>query len=419
MSAPASDPAPVRLLHTSDWHLGRRLFGRSRHDEFAAFLDWLADTLAREAVDVLLVAGDVFDTTTPGTRTQQLYYRFLHRVAAGLCRHVVIVGGNHDSPSLLDAPRELLAALRVHVVGAPAADPADEVLVLDDAHGRPALIVAAVPYLRDRDLRQSEPGEQAEDKTRKLLAGLRAHYAAVCAAAEARRAELGGALPLVATGHLFTAGGRTVEGDGVRELYVGNLAHIGADQFPPGIDYLALGHLHVPQVVGGDPSRRYSGSPLPMGFGEAEQQKQVCLAEFRGRQARVRELPVPVFRRLRQLRGDWPALQAALRDLAAAGEPEWLEVVYEGEEIVADLRQRLAAEVEGSPLEILRVRNDRLVARALARQHPAETLDALDPETVFQRCLDAHEVPAAQRPALQQTYREALQALREAEPAAD
>src|SRR5690554_6577637 len=122
----------MKLLHTSDWHIGRALYGRKRYEELEAFLDWLADTLTAREVDVLLVAGDVFDTTTPSNRAQELYYRFLCRVAASSCRHVVLVSGNHDSPSFLDAPRELLRALNVHVTGSPASDPAEEVLLLRD-----------------------------------------------------------------------------------------------------------------------------------------------------------------------------------------------------------------------------------------------------------------------------------------------
>jgi len=107
----------MKILHTSDWHLGRSLYGRKRYDEFSSFLDWLAQAIEDEKVDALLVAGDVFDTSTPSNRAQELYYRFLCRVAASCCRHVVVVAGNHDSPSFLNAPKELLRALNVYVVG--------------------------------------------------------------------------------------------------------------------------------------------------------------------------------------------------------------------------------------------------------------------------------------------------------------
>ena len=108
----------MKILHTSDWHLGRTLYGQQRYEEFGAFLSWLGDFIEKEGVDVLLIAGDVFDTTTPGVRAQELYYGFLSRLASGPCHHVVITGGNHDSPSFLNAPGPLLAALNVHVVGA-------------------------------------------------------------------------------------------------------------------------------------------------------------------------------------------------------------------------------------------------------------------------------------------------------------
>lgn len=406
----------MNILHTSDWHLGRTLYDKARHDEHQAFLAWLADTVEQEHVDVLLVAGDIFDTTTPSNRAQALYYRFLCRVAASRCRHVVVIGGNHDSPSFLDAPRELLQALDVHVVGAAAADPADEVLLLRDGQGRPELIVCAVPYLRDRDLRTAEAGETLQDKERKLLAGLRAHYAAVGAAAGQKQKEAGTDVPIVGMGHLFTAGGQTLEGDGVRELYVGSLAHVTPGIFPACMDYVALGHLHVPQAVGGSEAIRYSGSPLAMGFGEAGQQKSVCLVRFEQREPTVRCKPIPTFQQLARLRGDWETISARLQVLAQDEQAQgttWLEIVYEGDAVVGDLRERLQALTADTHLEVLRVQNRRVVALALDAPQAHESLDELDETQVFDHCLDAHDVPAAQRDALQQTYREALALLHE------
>jgi len=405
----------MRILHSADWHLGRRLYGRSRHDEFDAFLDWLAETIEREQVDVLLVAGDVFDSSAPPNHAQSQYYRFLHRVSGGCCRHVVVIGGNHDSPSFLEAPRELLAALSVHVVGKACDDPADEVLLLRDRSGAPALIVCAVPYLRDRDIRTVEAGESVTDKAQKLVDGIVRHYKAVADVALRRRREADRPLPIVGMGHLFAAGGETVEGDGVRELYVGSLAHVSGAVFPASFDYLALGHLHKPQRVGGDETKRYSGSPLPMGFGEAGQRKAVCLIEFGTGEPVVRELEVPVFRRLASIEGDWPALAAAIETLVATGERVWVEVTYDGAELLSDLRERLAEAVADSAVEILRIRNNRVVQRVLGRLREEETLDDLDPHDVFRRCLDAHEVPAPQRALLEGAYREVVTALLEGE----
>ena len=398
----------MKILHTSDWHLGRSLYGRQRYDEFEAFLDWLSETIWRNEVSTLLVSGDIFDNSTPSTRAQELYYRFLGQTIRSSCRHIVIIAGNHDSPAFLDAPQQLLKALDIHVIGHGNHPPEEEVLVLRDENGHPELIVCAVPYLRDRDIRTSESGESADLKEQKLLEGIRTHYANVTALAEQKRQELGGDIPVVAMGHLFTAGGQTIDGDGVRELYVGSLAHVTAGIFPDNLDYVALGHLHVPQTVNHTDTIRYSGSPLPMGFGEARQQKSVCLVEFQGTVPTVRPLGVPVFQRLESIRGDLDTIMARIRELAAEDENIWLEVIYKGAEIIGDLREQLESAVEGTRLDIIRVRDQRIIDRVLERTQPEETLHDMDVYEVFTRCLDAHDIPQEQRPALTATYREAV-----------
>lgn len=404
---------PLKLLHTSDWHIGRTLYGRKRYEEIEAFLSWLAETIQQNAIDALLVAGDVFDTSAPSNRAQELYYRFLCRVAASSCRHVVVVAGNHDSPSFLNAPKELLKALDVHVVGSCTESPEDEVLVLRNEQDVPELIVCAVPYLRDRDIRVAEAGESVEDKERKLIEGIRTHYAAVAALAEQKREELGADIPIVGTGHLFTAGGQTVDGDGVRELYVGSLAHVTAGIFPGCFNYLALGHLHVPQKVNGSETIRYSGSPLPMGFGEAKQQKSVCQVEFHSTAASVQLIDVPIFQKLERVKGDWGGISNRILELSATDSQGWLEVIYDGTEVIGDLRERLEAAISGTQMEILRIKNNRIIDRVLGQIHEEETLDDLNVNDVFERCLAVHDVPEEQRPELLRAYQETVSSLHE------
>ncbi|MEO1900792.1 MAG: exonuclease SbcCD subunit D C-terminal domain-containing protein [Alcanivorax sp.] len=408
----------MKILHTSDWHIGRTLYGRKRYEEFENFLTWLAESIQKSEIDALLVAGDVFDTSAPSNRAQELYYRFLCRVAASSCRHVVVIAGNHDSPSFLNAPRELLKALNVHVVGNSSESLEDEVLVLRSELNAPELIVCAVPYLRDRDIRVAEAGESVEDKERKLLAGIRSHYAEVAAFAEQKREELGVDIPIVAMGHLFTAGGQTIDGDGVRELYVGSLAHVTAGIFPASFDYLALGHLHVPQKVNGLETIRYSGSPLPMGFGEAKQQKSVCLVVFnheegQGKPPSVQLIDVPVFQKLERVKGDWESISSRMLELSATDFQGWVEVIYEGEEVIGDLRERLETAVSGTGVEILRIKNNRIIDHVLGQIHEEETLDDLDVNDVFERCLAVHEVPEDQRPELLRAYQETVSSLYE------
>lgn len=405
----------MRILHTSDWHLGRALYGRKRYEEFERFLDWLLGCIEAEGVEALLVAGDIFDNGTPSNRALELYYRFLCRCAGAGCRHVVVTAGNHDSPSLLNAPREVLRHLNVHVVGCMAEAAEDELVVLHDSDRKPELIVCAVPYLRDRDIRRAEAGETYEDKGRKLVEGIRDHYRQMGDAAVTKLNELGSKIPIVAMGHLFAAGGQTVESDGVRDLYVGNLGHVGGDAFPDCIDYLALGHLHTAQKVGGSDFRRYCGAPIPMSFGEAGQRKVVVMVNFGVDGAVVEEIAVPCFQPLVSVRGDWNRITERIATMKKAAGSIWLEVIYEGDEVLGDLQDKLRTLIEGTSLEILRTRNMRLVERALSRMTTEETLDDLDPDEVLSRCLAAQKVSPEQHEELFAAFRETILALHEDE----
>jgi DNA repair protein SbcD/Mre11 len=409
----------MKVLHTSDWHIGRALYGRKRYEEFEAFLGWLARLVEDEHVDVLLVTGDVFDNSTPSNHAQELYYHFLERVATSRNRHVVVIAGNHDSPSLLNAPKGLLKALNVHVVGCVSADPADEVIVLNGQNDSSELIICAVPYLRDRDIRISEAGESIENKDRKIIEGIRSHYRTVCEVAEQRRASFKKSVPIIATGHLFASGGRTIDGDGVRELYVGSLAQVREDIFPESIDYLALGHLHIPQKVGGSDFVRYAGSPLPIGFGEVGQEKSVVLLDFSGGDTTVATIPLPTFQELKSIKGDWQAISHAIDEIRFSGKSVWLEVIYEGNEIIGNLSERLSEITGGTGLEILRVKNSRVMERALSAMDVGETLDDLNVMDVFLRCLETREISEDQRPALFSAYQEVLVSLNEVDPAAE
>lgn len=408
--------APFRVLHSSDWHLGAQLAGRRRHEEQRAFLDWLTETLRREAVDCLVVAGDIFDTTVPTNQAQRLLYDFLVSVArGGACRHVVLVAGNHDSVSFLEAPRQLLGALDIHVVAEIGEGPEDDVFVLDDASGRPALIVGAVPYLRDRDMRRQAAGETAADKERLLLEGIAAHYAKIGRRAEALRAaergRSGRRLPILLTGHLFAAGGRTALDDGVRELYVGSLGRVPREVFPAAADYVALGHLHAAQTVAGDPGVRYSGAPLALGFGEAGRERQVLRVDFAEGGPVVEAIAVPVFQRLARIEGNLAELGREVAALVADGESVLVELRYTGDEIVPDLAARMEDLVEGSAVELLRVLNPRALAQLLPDGRERLSLGELEPAEVFERCLEENEVPAEQREELRLCFAEIVAAL--------
>ena len=338
-------------------------------------------------------------------------------MANSCCRHVIVIAGNHDSPSFLNAPKELLRALNVFVVGAMTNNPEDEVIVLKDDRQSPEAIICAVPYLRDRDIRSVEPGESIDDKNAKLALGLMNHYAEVCAIAEQKRARFKKDgyrhVPIVAMGHLFTAGGETVDGDGVRELYVGSLAHVGKDAFPSAIDYLALGHLHVPQCVGNDERIRYCGSPIPMGYGEATKDKKVIVVRFDTATPAIEEIKVPCFQPLKRIVGSFDEINARIEQLKQAGSRAWLEIEYTGADLMANLRELLEASLHGSSMEIRRIKNNRIMDRVLKTIHAHETLDELDVTDVFDRCLDTFEVSLEDRPIMTRLYNDIVTSIHE------
>jgi exonuclease SbcD len=403
----------MKLLHTSDWHLGRALYGRRRNEEFSQFLDWMIDIITSQTVDVLLIAGDIFDTTTPSNWAQNLYYQFLTRIQHTGCRHVVITAGNHDSASFLEAPAGILKTMNIHVIGSIDDNIGKEIITIRGTDGTPQLIICAVPYLRERDIRFASPGETMDEKSTKLIQGIQNHYDEVVNHAVQLKTAHQELIPIIALGHLFAAGGQSVKGDGVRELYVGSLAHVPAAIFPEEIDYLALGHLHSSQRVAGDDSRRYCGSPLPMSFAEGKRAKSVILVECKAKDKTITEFDVPCFQRLESLEGDLQELIEKIDRLKTEECSIWLEIKYLGKELVANLQETLRDAVAGSKLEILRIVNTRIINSVLSSEVRQETLEELSVEEVFSRCLSQNDITGAQESELTLRFNQAMDALQQ------
>jgi exonuclease SbcD len=404
----------VKILHTSDWHLGRTLYERKRYDEYDSFLSWLTNFIQKEKIDILLVAGDIFDSSAPGNRAQEQYYGFLAGLRGTCCRHVIIIGGNHDSPSFLEAPKDILGALRIKVIGAISSETADEIYVAKNSEGRTEAIICAVPFLRDRDIRTVEPGESPEDKTRKLKEGIVNHYMKIRVEAEKLRGN-DKSIPLIGMGHLFTSQGKTVEGDGIRELYIGTIVHIDGQDISEGFDYMALGHLHISQAAEGAEKVRYSGSPIPMSFAEAGQIKKVLVVEFSGSSAVITSHEIPCFQELEKISGSIEEITGKINTLKERGSASWIEIEVTSTSDPAEIRSRLDELIEDSPMEILRIKNRSIIAGALMPLTENETLETLDHRDVFKRCLEANEIPADQHEELLKTYDEAILSMQMAE----
>jgi exonuclease SbcD len=389
----------MRIVHTSDWHLGQALHDVPREYEQTRFLSWLLDTLAREEADALIVCGDVFDSANPPPWAQRAYYEFIASCRQRLPDlHLVIVGGNHDSAPRLDAPSRLLSVLRTTVVGglprvAGGGIDLDRLLVpLVGRDGKGALVMA-LPFLRPSDLPSSAAADRSEGA---LIAGVRRIYGEVIDAARARR-QPGQAL--IATGHCYMVGGAVSERS-ERRIQLGNQEALPADIFAEDLAYVALGHLHRAQIVGGREHVRYCGSPMPLSLTERDYRHQVLLVEVDGEgPAAARPIPVPrtvemliVPERHLPLPEVLPLLQALPRERppgALEAERPFLEVRVLLDAPYPRLRQEVERALEGAWPRLVRIdplRQQPAEAEAPAPVAAAPALRELDPEEIFRRC---------------------------------
>lgn len=382
----------MRILHTSDWHLGQKLCNLERFAEHDFFLKHLLQLIREQQVDCLLHAGDIFDTANPPNQALRQYFNFLRRLHEETnCRQAILVGGNHDSVLTLQAPQRLLEVLQVHVVGGLPADPAEQLIPIQGADGEEAL-VCAVPFLRDADLRNILPGESYEARQQRLREGIATHYQklAQLAAPWKQRGQF-----VCATGHLFVANGQS--SDSEKEIHIGLQDRFPVADFPDFFDYLALGHLHRPQRVAGMNHVRYSGSPLPLSFSERQDSKSVLLLEVeKGTLQQVRELPLPIPRRLLRLQG---TVEEVCEKLQALEEPagefeDWMEARIQLEAPEPEIDRKLQEIAEAKPrLHLLQVRTEYIrQASGLEEQAPVQNLEDLQPREVFQELCLSHEL---------------------------
>jgi exonuclease SbcD len=407
----------MKILHTADWHLGKKLEQSERTYEHQQFLNWLIEKLNSECIDVLIVAGDIFDTGSPSNTAFEQYYRFLRQVKNTCCREVIIIGGNHDSISTLNAPKELLKYFNVHIVGGVPDEFEEQIIPIKNEAGATELVVCAVPFLRDRDVRLSVSGETGNEREIRIKQGICDHYNRFKEHILQYKQD---GVPVIATGHLFAAGSSASESE--KEIHVGNLGQVCGDQFPVEFDYVALGHIHRPQLVNKMNHIRYSGSPVPLSFSETDHNKHVIILEFvEGKPVKIQELEVPCCRKLIRLKGDAKTVQHKLLLLEDEGlqYPAWVEIQVETEQYDHELEDQLYKLIAGKPfIERLFIRQNRIrPVKNLDEQTPeAMALTDLNPTSVFTKRCDA-EFPEGNYEALLQTFGEALELMSQKEEA--
>ena len=373
----------MRFIHTADWHLGNSMHDIDRQEETKQFLAWLKDRIVRFGAQCLVISGDIFDTAVPPLEARRMYFQFLASLLDTDCKNVVIIGGNHDSGALLDAPRDLLEALNIQMVGSLGERSVEELVKeLTDVNGNVVGISAAVPYVREPELRRFKPESGDADFAQSTYSGL---YSAVYEAAESLRA--GRDIPIVATGHLYASKlegrpendeGKDAKGHGMRDI-VGNLGTIPVSVFPEGFDYVALGHIHYTTMVAQNPKVRYSGSPFVLGFDEAKIPHHILEIDLKkGEEPSVQKIETPQYFKFVRVSGSIENIIMQLNQLknAPADKPTKVEVVFDYTPGV-NINEALASVLEGAPFEVVSKKANRTDALT-ADSFSDDTLDSVD-----------------------------------------
>jgi exonuclease SbcD len=397
----------MKFIHTADWHLGQTFYEYERKEEHRLFLSWLKGQLKEQGADVLLVAGDVFDSPNPSAEAQTMYYRFLREATEENPQlQIIVIAGNHDSAARLEAPNPLLEDMRVRVRGTVARRPDGEIdyarlLLPLEKGGRVEAWCMAVPYLRQGDYPAAANYSEGVGKLYHSL------YAAIP----------GPPKPVLAMGHLQATGSEISDHDSSERTIIGGLESVSPDSFPPGIAYAALGHLHRAQRVSGRENVRYAGAPLPMSFAEKNNRQGVTLVEAADGETRITRLEFEPPVALLSIPREPGPLQTVLDEISALPQGEatafspFLEVKvkitepepslrYQVEEALKDKAVRLARIVPVLP----RPEKD---ARAITFEE-LQTLRPMDMALdIFRHKYGGNEMPPPLQELLQTAIREA------------
>ena len=398
----------MRVLHTSDWHIGKHLHKEDLNQEIALFFDWLLETIAQEQIDVLLVSGDIFDQANPSQASLKMYYDFLVAVH-GRCK-VILTGGNHDSAAVLNAPKDLLQTMDITVIGGAVKDKID--LFVPVKVGAEELVVAAVPFLKDRDIRASVAGESYSDKITQIKSGLHRYFEEVN---EVFTEHYKGT-PFIVMGHLYIHGAAV--SDSERDIQIGNQAGIEANIFQGIPDYVALGHIHKPYKVATESNVHYCGSPVSLSFSEKEDIKQINIVDISKENVTTKIVKVPKFRDVLLLEGSLDAVAQQLEAYTKTHDlPALVEVqVTEPMETLNSFEQfqQRIQEYESPDLKVLKskLQFETMQGGSSTVVDTFSDLEDLKPLELFQKKLDLDlQLEGAEKEEFTNAFRELLQDL--------
>lgn len=399
----------MKILHTADWHIGKRLHSYSLDEDFDRFIDWLCQYMSQEDIDVLLVSGDCFDLANPSSTSRNQYFESLVKLRKSV-KHIIITGGNHDSPSVLNAPQKVLKALDIHVVGGLPQDISEAIIPLRDKNDKITTVVAAIPFLRNPDIRRKETVlRTSEERIEALQNGIVEVFDRAAEECKTKYPDV----PAIAMGHLYAAG--IEESDSERDIQIGNQAAVKASSFNSFFKYVALGHIHKPQRVSSNQPVFYSGSPLPLSFSERKDEKRILILDTQ-QSFEPQSVSVPSFRKLIKIKGNLETIQTKIDTLPEndAGlknllEIELIEQEYQSK-LLLDLEE-IVANFDKPGYEIVKHRaNFDNQLQGLAPTFGEEiNLEELKPKKVFEERLDREDFTDEERRELIDTFAELLE----------
>ncbi len=378
----------MKILHTADWHIGKKLHKHYLYEDFDLFINWLIKLITEQEIEAILISGDVFDLANPSAEARKQYYRALLQLRKTNCQ-LIITGGNHDSPSMLDAPKEILNELNVTVIGGMPSKIEECLIPLQNKKGENELIVAALPFLRDSDLRSIDEEVVYENRIEAIRNGIEATFTKAAKTSK----DLYPELPVLAMGHLYAAG--IESSDSERDIQIGNQAAFQASQFGTEFSYVALGHIHKPQRVNAQIPTFYSGSALPLSFSERKDEKRLLLIDTENG-FEPESIAIPSFRKLIRISGSITEIQQKLFSLESQGSlTNLIEVELKEENYDANLIAQLddlVTNFEQANFEIVKHRatfkNQLRESGKLFESH--QHLEDLKPQEVFQKLLAQH-----------------------------
>lgn len=399
----------MKILHTADWHIGKKLHNYELAEDFHLFIEWLTQCVQEKKVDYILVSGDVFDLANPSSAARNQYYQSLVKLKKHV-KGIILTGGNHDSPAMLDAPKQMMQTLNLNVVGGLPENLKDTLIPLTNAQNEVEVIVAAIPYLRNPDIKVDAVMKEEKGRIEALRNGISRVFEELSELCAAHYKNV----PVIAMGHLFAMGVETSEGE--REIQIGNLAGISGSTFGNYFKYVALGHIHKPQQIKGSQPIFYSGSPIPLSFSERNDEKRILIIDT-DKGWEPESVSVPNFRKLIKIKGKLEKIDSALQNLM---EKEGLENLIEIELIEENYQEKLIYDLEelisdfskkGNVIVKHRIRFKNALQKTGALFENHVNLDELNVSEVFEEMLHQNDFSSKEKEEIENAFKELLEEL--------